>query len=381
MQMKTLSEVIRCEIVERGGALPFDRFMELALYCPKLGYYETKKDSVGRRGDFYTSVSVGELFGRLLAFQFVQWLEPLKTAGAALKIVEAGAHNGRLSKDILTWLQSDRPDLFGQIEYGIIEPSTTRQEWQQETLAEFAEKVRWASDFHAFVSGGTGCPPAASPLQRFNRSTSGGITGIIFSNELLDAFPVRRLGWDARQKKWFEWGVAAAGETFVWAQMESGDVFPNLPPALLEMLPDHFTTEISPAAENWWRLAAGSLCRGKLMTLDYGVTGDEFFQPSRGNGTLRAFAKHRFADDLLAKPGEQDLTAHVNFSAIERAGEEAGVKTEFFSTQEKFLVQIFEKTLKDKTFGEWTSARARQFQTLTHPEHLGRAFRVLVQSR
>jgi SAM-dependent MidA family methyltransferase len=358
--MKMLAEVIHREIIEHEGVLPFARFMELALYCPKLGYYETKKDTIGRGGDFYTSVSVGDLFGRLLAFQFAQWIEESKLVNSPVKIIEAGGHNGQLARDILTWLASGRPELFSQLEYVILEPSISRQEWQRETLQGFAGKVHWASDL----------PP--------------GVTGIIFSNELLDAFPVRRLGWDAGQKKWFEWGVAAGGEKFVWRKMENRDVsLPefNLPSELLDLLPDNFTTEINPAAEAWWRRAAHSLRQGKLMAVDYGLAGDEFFQPSRKQGTLRAFFRHRFADDLLANPGEQDLTAHVNFSVIQKTGEEAGLKTELFSTQEKILAQVLEKTLKDKSFGEWTPTLARQFQTLTHPEHLGRAFRVLVQSR
>src|SRR5215469_15728541 len=99
-----LAEIIRDEIVARSGELPFDRFMELALYCPKLGYYETKRDIVGRRGDFYTSVSVGNLFGELLAFQFAEWLEDIKGPGNGVKIIEAGAHDGQLARDILTWL-------------------------------------------------------------------------------------------------------------------------------------------------------------------------------------------------------------------------------------------------------------------------------------
>ena len=146
-------------------------------------------------------------------------------------------------------------------------------------------------------------------------------------------------------------------------------------------MPDGYTIETSPAAENWWREAAGILQRGKLLTIDYGLTADEMFSPARTNGTLRAYFRHHVSDDVLANVGEQDLTAHVNFSAIQKVGEEAGLKTEIFSTQTKFLTQILEKTLRDKTFGEWNSARTRQFQTLTHPEHLGRAFRVLVQSR
>jgi SAM-dependent MidA family methyltransferase len=361
--MKPLLQVIHSETIACGGVLPFSHFMELALYCPKLGYYETKKDSIGRRGDFYTSASVGDLFGQLLAFQFAEWLEELKSKSSHLKIVEAGAHNAQLAKGILAWLQSSRPALFEELEYSIIEPSATRQEWQRETLKNFDKKVCWLSCLDS---------------ERFD--------GIIFSNELLDAFPVHRLGWDVGQKKWFEWGVTDNVGQFTWAKIPEPTLkLPpfvlNLPASLLEVLPDGFTIEISPAAESWWHVAARSLNLGKLMGVDYGLTDEELFLPSRKNGTLRAFFRHHFADDLLANPGEQDLTAHVNFSAIQRAGEEAGLKTNSFSSQARFLTQIMEKTLKDKMFGEWTPARGRQFQTLTHPEHLGRAFQVLVQSR
>src|ERR1035441_5810872 len=129
--MSNLCEIIRREAARRG-VLSFARFMELALYCPVHGYYETKKDNPGRRGDFYTSVGAGELFGQLLACQFAGWLEALNpqplaapkrsAGGSTLNLVEAGAHDGKLARDILTWLQLNRPKLFGQIEYWIIEP-------------------------------------------------------------------------------------------------------------------------------------------------------------------------------------------------------------------------------------------------------------------
>src|SRR5215469_12207234 len=108
--MNSLAEVIRREILAQGGVMPFARFMELALYCPNLGYYEIKTDSVGRQGDFYTSVSVGELFGQMLAWQFAEWLDALKTPKPQL--IEAGAHRGQLAKDVLSWFQSNRPALF-----------------------------------------------------------------------------------------------------------------------------------------------------------------------------------------------------------------------------------------------------------------------------
>jgi SAM-dependent MidA family methyltransferase len=355
--MKNLFDLIRGEAA-KTGVLSFARFMELALYAPGCGYYEAQKNCVGRRGDFYTSVSTGELFGQLLAFQFAGWLEDIQISNLQPQIVEAGAHDGKLAADILNWLQSNRPELFRQIEYCILEPSAIRQQWQRETLKPFAPRVRWFSRFND------------STIQRFN--------GVIFSNELLDAFPVQRFGWDASNKKWFEWGVAVDGNKFVWAKIPNSGF--QTPDSKLEpVLPDNYTVEISPAAGNWWREAANSLKQGKLLAIDYGLTADELFSPARTNGTLRAYFRHHVTDAVLANPGEQDLTAHVNFSAIQKVGEEAGLKTEMFSTQTKFLAQILEKTLREKSF-EWSATRTRQFQTLTHPEHLGRAFHVLVQS-
>ena len=364
--MRPLVEFIRREIVA-GGVLSFARFMELALYCPDYGYYQTKKDNPGRRGDFFTSVSVGELFGQLLAFQFAEWLEPeLRTPNAELRVIEAGAHDGTLANDILAWLQSARPGLFERIQYCIIEPSLQRQEWQQEKLDRFAPQVRRLADFE--------------DLKLKNKNSK--LTGIIFSNELLDAMPVHRFGWDAGNKKWFEWGVALEGEKFVWAKIPNSEPPSSIvhrPSSLLDILPDGYTIEISAAAENWWREAAGILEHGRLMTMDYGLTADELFSPSRSRGTLRAYFRHHMADDMLANPGEQDITAHVNFPAIQAAGEAAGLATETFLTQAQFLTRILEKAVKDKSFGEWSASRTRQFQTLTHPEHLGRAFRVLIQ--
>ena len=387
--MKMPTDAIREEI-RQSGAITFARFMELALYCPETGYYEKNLDKVGRAGDFITSVSTGSLFGELLAFQFAEWLEEMRSAECGLRIVEAGAHDGKLAADILRWLQTHRQKLFSEIEYVILEPSPRRQEWQQETLKKFPN-VRWISRFNppSLRSGAAG----DSTIQRFN--------GIIFSNELLDAFPVRHLGWSAKEKSWFEWGVALAGEDLVWTQLPerwlpAGEfVTPagkmpalqlpssilHLPSLLLDVLPDGYTIEDSPAAESWWREAAGIFTHGKLLAIDYGFTTAEQFSPARTRGTLRAYHRHQVTDDLLAQPGEQDLTAHVNFSAIQTAGELAGLKTEDYCTQPQFLTRILQKAVTEKSFASLDSKQVRQFQTLTHPEHLGRAFRVLVQSR
>jgi SAM-dependent MidA family methyltransferase len=363
--------------------------MELALYCPLCGYYEKKRDTTGPRGDFYTSVNVGSLFGELLAFQFAEWLKELQIAGSdkaragcGLQIVEAGAHDGRLAKDILTWLLRRRPVLVEKVKYWIIEPSAPRQEWQCETLDEWSSHVRWSADFGSLPQDSTG--PVTNPPSAI--STRQSVCGVIFSNELLDAMPVHRLGWDAKRRGWFEWGVSLNADRFVWTRLPDvlhpSTLFLPASEELLDVLPDGFTAEACPAAEDWWRAAAGALKQGKLMTLDYGLSADEFFASQRTNGTLRAYHRHGLADDVLAHPGEQDLTAHVNFTALERAGEAAGLKTEKRLSQAQFLMSIAQRAWQAESgSGPWTREHTRQFQTLTHPQHLGRAFQVLLQSR
>ncbi|HTI99752.1 MAG TPA: SAM-dependent methyltransferase [Dongiaceae bacterium] len=343
--------------------------MELALYCPQHGYYELKKDTLGRKGDFYTSVGVGNLFGRLLAGQFAGWLTA--AGGDRPQIVEAGAHDGRLAADILGWLREWRPELYERLEYVIIEPSPNRRAWQQETLGELGTQVRWRENLPE--PGGA----------------DGGFSGIIFSNELLDAFPVHRLGWDARAQHWFEWGVTAAADGFVWARLPGAFPVADLAPGLMELpaelqavLPDGYVVEVAPAAVQWWRQAALALRAGKLLALDYGLAASELFIPERTTGTLRAYHQHQVSADLLAQPGEQDLTAHVNFTALEIAGRNAGLAPDGLQTQAQFLTRIAAEVWRQpEQFGGWGPRETRQFQTLTHPEHLGRAFRVLVQSR
>ena len=154
---------------------------------------------------------------------------------------------------------------------------------------------------------------------------------IIFANELLDAFPVHRLGWDAKAGAWFEWGVTLQEGRFAWKRLDSDTThltrqptLATLAPELAAVLPEGFTVDVCPAAEAWWRSAAGVLGAGKLLTFDYGLTSEELLTPERRHGTLRAYHRHHLSADVLARPGEQDLTAHVNFSGIEAAGEAAG---------------------------------------------------------
>ena len=271
------------------------------------------------------------------------------------------------------------------MEYCLVEPSDRRQAVQRKKLAEFGSRVAWVRTLGELCS-----PRKQSAQGQF------GVRGVIFSNELLDAMPVHRLGWDKAKGGWFEWGVTFRQARFEWVRLAGrsavdqrvseldprGVAAQPWPEGLLRALPDGFTIEVCPAASRWWAQAAAVLERGKLLALDYGLEDREWFSPTRASGTLRAYHRHRSSADVLSRPGDQDLTAHVNFSALIRAGESAGLKTDALVTQEEFLTGIAAPLFEGKTpLNYWTVERTRQFQTLTHPSHLGRSFRVLVQSR
>ena len=362
--MPDLASIVRREM-RTGGVISFRRFMELALYCPEMGYYERENERVGKGGDFVTSVSTGSLFGQLLAFQFASWCEDFS---GSVQWVEAGAHDGKLAVDILSTVRNRSPELFERLDYCIFEPSGHRQGWQRKLLEPFGKKVKW--------------------VRCFEELRLEGINGVVFSNELLDAFPIHRLAWDASGKRWLEWGVGCAGERFEWRKInkssrdwsaELAAVGFNIPTELAAVLPDGFILEVSPEAGQWWRDAAHALRRGRLMTIDYGLFAEQFLMPERISGTLRSYRRHSVGNDLLSVPGEQDLTAHVNFSQLIRAGRRAGLRTEALTSQSEFLANLARQMWSNSS--PPTSTQIRQFQTVTHPEHLGRAFRVLVQSR
>lgn len=341
--------------------------MELALYEPTSGYYARPTTQPGRGGDYFTSVSVGRLFGDLLAYRFAAWLQPLReeACGRRLAIVEAGGHDGRLAADILQWFAAHHPTLLADLDYVFLEPLAPLEDRQRATVGAFTNHVRWARTW----------------------SDLDPVRGVIFSNELLDAFPVHRLGWDARRRDWFEWGVAWEREGFRWARLGPwGGTRELLPPTgsddvgLAACLPDGFTIEVCPAAPAWWSAAARSLERGKLMAVDYGLEIEERVAPQRARGTLRAYQGHRLMEDPLLSPGSMDLTAHVDFTALQRAGEACGLRTACMESQSRFLTRIVEQANRTPVqWLAWNERRIRQFATLTHPAHMGHAFRVLVQ--
>ncbi len=355
-----LAEIIRGEIVA-AGSIPFERFMELALYHPELGYYRRPGVRTGRAGDFFTSVSVGPLFGRLLARQFLEMWE-VTDRPAPFWIVEQGAGDGRLAGDVLAWCRQQAPDFFKAVRYGFVGESAAAREAQARNLAA------------AGLDGKAGWMDGLEARERREW------TGVFFSNELVDAFPVRRVVF--RGGKWREGRVEldTRGE-FRWGEREIAD--PALAEAVRELPAlEGYATEINLRARRWIAEVARAWGRGYVVTIDYGFPASVYYAPFRREGTLTAYREHRRTAEVLAEPGGRDITAHVDFTALARAGEAAGLETLGFIDQQRFFTGIAHDELAGRAGPQaGVAENLRAWQTLTHPDYLGTRFQVLVQGK
>lgn len=332
--------------------------MEQALYSPECGYYRHQLPSIGKAGDFYTSVSVGQVFGQLLAaFIFHEWRE--RGGVGPLQVVEQGAHHGTLAKDVWQALVKCDAGLASELNYWIIEPDPSFQALQRQTF----EDLPQAKLHH--VGAWSELPP---------------MDGFFLGNELLDAFPVHRVIW--YQGAWHEQYVESPdGLTWQWTIGELSD--PRLLAAcegLGKDFPESYQTEVHLAAQNWIQEVAKSAFQGSVVLLDYGYTDAEYYSPERMEGTLRRYHQHQCDGKVLEQLGECDLTAHVNFTAIAREAEVLGLRVGEFMEQGRFLTQVATKTVLKSAMAPDPSW-VRQFMTLTHPSHLGHSFRVLTLSK
>jgi len=345
--------LIRNEIA-RNGPIPFRRFMELALYAPETGYYAGGTARVGRQGDFVTSVSVGPLFGRLLAAEFEAMWRRLGCP-ERFTVVEQGANGGEFARDVLG---AASPEWRAALEYRIIEPFPALAARQRETLRPWVEagRVSWSRS-----------PETLPPF-----------CGVHFSNELVDALPVHRVV--RRGDEWREEYVGPGpGETFV---PEEGPLStPELAEALARLpsrdWPEGYRTEIPLAASRWLREIAARLERGYVLVADYGFSRADYYLPERRDGTLSAYYRQRREADPLARPGEQDLTAHVEFTSLAEAGLACGLDLLGFGDQHHYLVGLGRLAFPDGPPTPERQRDLRAFATLMHPASMGRGFRFL----
>ena len=354
-----LLELLKERIDEAGGQLPFDRFMELALYAPGLGYYSAGTRKFGEQGDFITAPEVSSLFARCLARQSRQVL--LELGGGDL--LEFGAGSGVLAADLLLELQA-----LGSLpeHYYIIDLSADLRARQrallQQRLPALLDRIIWLSDF---------------PAQHF--------CGVVIANELLDAMPVHRFklaqGCVLEQyvaikegRLSSSWGVASAPLRHGVAK-------------LLEacgQLPDGYESELNLRAASWLRSLSERIAAGLLLLIDYGYNRSEYYHPQRDRGTLMCHYRHRAHPDWLLHPGLQDITAHVDFTSLAEAGLDAGLEVCGYTTQAYFLMGCGLQQLLAESDPEDVRQHLQLMQEakrLTLPTEMGERFKVLAMSR
>jgi SAM-dependent MidA family methyltransferase len=348
-----LIQIIRAEISARGP-ISFARFMQLALYEPSHGYYASGRAQIGRHGDFFTNVSIGPTFGRLLAAQFAEVWEKLKRPATFL-ILEHGAHDGAFAADTLSALERSLPECYAAIHYVIAEPFPVWREQQRERLARFCGKIRWVESM--------------KELEPF--------VGIHFSNELFDALPVHLVvsgGVRDGTIAWNEQLVSVAGDNFefVAVPLDNHDLQARLD--RLGSFPAGFQTEVSLAAPALVSDIAAKLTRGVVLTIDYGFPRPEFYSYSRHEGSLQIRTRHRKLSSAFEEIGRADISAHVEWTSLAEAGESAGAGPLGFTDQHHFFTGILSQSSIEEGFEE---SQRRALQTLLHPEMLGRSFQVL----
>ena len=323
-----------------GGWLPFDRFMALALYEPGLGYYAHSAPKFGLMpesgSDFVTAPELSPLFGRALAVQVRQTLE----ASGAGQVTEFGAGSGALAEQLLDALGDAVQD------YAIVDLSGVLRARQQARLARFGDRVRW--------------------LDRLPDV----ITGAVVGNEVLDAMPVQLLHWDGEQ--WFERGVVAEGGGWAWSDRPTA-----LRPPLDGPFPPGTVTEIHPQAEAFVTSLAERLQRGAAYFIDYGFPEAEYYHPQRAGGTLMCHRGHRADPDPLSDVGLKDITAHVNFTGIALAAQNAGLDVLGYTSQARFLLNCGLLGLLESA----DAAQRGMAQKLITEHEMGELFKVIAIGR
>ena len=343
-----LAGLVAGEIRRGGGWISFARYMELALYAPGLGYYMAGARKLGRDGDFVTAPEISRLYGRALARQ----IEQLAALGFD-EILEIGAGTGALAADLLTELDRlGRPPR----RYLILELSPDLRDRSRDTLAarapQLLERVAWLNAL----------PPAFS--------------GVVISNEVLDAMPVHV--FERRAGEILELGVGVEKDGFRWAA-QSRHSAPHIPePSLFPV--DGYRTEVQFVAHGFVRSVGKALARGAALFIDYGFPRHEYYHPQRARGTLMCHYRHRAHDDPYFLPGLQDITTHLDFSALAQAGREGGLELLGYASQAQFLINCGITGILAETPAADVAAYAplaAQAHKLLSPAEMGELFKVI----
>lgn len=353
--------------------ITFSEYMEWVLYHPQHGYYSTDQVKIGAEGDFVTSPHLGADFGELLAEQFVEMWQMLGHP-KPFTLVEMGAGQGLIVQDVLRYLHRHHFECFEALRYVIVEKSSALVAEQQQRLAKLSQS--WGN-LH---------------WQTLDEIPSESVIGCCFSNELVDALPVHQLVIEASQLREIYVTVDQTGSfTEVIGELSTSKlaayfdwVGVKLPS---EAYPNGYRTEVNLAALEWMGAIATRLQHGYLLTIDYGYPASRYYQPSRAQGTLQCYYQHAHHSNPYIHIGRQDLTTHVDFTALERQGELSGLQTVGFTQQGLFLMALglgdrlsaLSNPTSDLSL-QATLQRRESLHSLMNPMGLGN-FGVLIQSK
>lgn len=330
--MNDLEKII-IEKIKKDGPISFETFMDMALYYPELGYYSSPETTIGKAGDFYTSPHLHPVFGAMVARQLMEmWTFMQKPS--EFRAVEMGAGIGYLCKDIFDYLNSpssdpalsdDKNDFLSSLRYVIVEPFSHFEECQKKLLKDLIENSK-----SPLIKRGHRGVSWAGSLNEVS-----GMKGCILSNELLDAFPVRLIEMDNGLK---EIHVNFNGKKFTEEKTDAGKGESNdyIKDFAID-LPQGYRTEVNLKMKEWINKAASVMRSGFILTVDYGYSAKEYYNEERSSGTLLCYHKHLFNEEPYQNIGKQDITAHINFSALKKWGEGHGLKTVGYCPQGTFL--------------------------------------------
>ncbi|TDF96813.1 SAM-dependent methyltransferase [Paenibacillus piri] len=343
--------------------------MELCLYHPLYGYYMKNKEKVGTSGDFYTSSAIGGLFGEVLA-QYIAGQAKLMGLEQPITLIEWGGGSGQLAQQLLDELRRSWNPVYERLTYISVETSSYHRELQAVRLASHEKRVSWRTGRQWLEEG---------PWNRV----------IVFSNELIDAFPVHRVQIkDGQPYEIFtEWDEAGGHFREKLLPLKDG----SLAAALEELrrqrikLAEGQRLELNLAASAWIRQIAGAIRSGQLVTIDYGDRAEELYAPHRMQGTLMCYRNHLANDNPYADPGHQDITSHVDFSGLIRDGGAAGLRLAHYMTQKQFLVengllQKLQDTASQDPFSP-AARRNRAVRQLLLSDQMSELFKVLIQKK
>lgn len=361
--MNPLTEIIKSEIGAEGR-LNFEEFMELALYHPEHGYYTSGRERIGREGDFYTSPFVHAAFGRVLAGFVTKAWETINAPHNG--VIEMGAGKGLLASDILNTVKEDRPDLYDRAEYIIVERNTNTRKQAERALKHHEGKFRFLNT-----------------LDELNKNS---FRGVVVSNELVDSFPFRRAVW--KEGKLREIYVTLEDDELVEiTDVPSTDRLTKYFDSYDVSFNEGQQVEINLRAKDWIQNVGAILDKGLVLTIDYGHLAPELFSPERMSGTYKSIHKHRINESPFINIGEQDITCHVDFSNLIRAGSSVGLDEIKYTTQGQFLIDwgILELMESDASMpgisdtGEEKKRAA--IKTLFLPGQMGHSFKALLQEK